>query len=385
MTQTTHIDALEQYAADYLIAAYSTLYAVKHGSMDGAFRADADEFDRHLLIPPVTVRRAFRKGLALLERGRKEGFAGKGLEPATVREARAIARGMAITTDKLDKGYRFFQRNARFVKYPETSPAGVAWWLWGGAEGKRWFERVYKAWKAGERTDRLSKPVKSKPCPGGYRIPLTKKCRSTEALKHTIAHTAEHLGTNVTSWSMGKIVGGAIAQIGIAHGIPVGLSNQIAESGVQALSATVLHAIRKGNDRDPATLAQRFISEAAGAFAGKMAHTGWDDAILGGDDELRMITAAIVGKGTGAATVATVSRTLKRQSQTLARVVDRLIPTFKRDAEESLTAAEKSALFDLTFAGLLLAREQGKEDGLRDRVSAIVTAIDSLLEQDNGT
>jgi HK97 family phage major capsid protein len=90
-------------------------------------------------VAPQDVRAAYRRGLELYE----EGFGGEGLEPSTIRVARAIARGEAIGEEQIRKGYRFWARNERFLEFDDESPAGVAALLWGGRPGMEWFRRLY--------------------------------------------------------------------------------------------------------------------------------------------------------------------------------------------------------------------------------------------------
>ena len=90
-------------------------------------------------VAPQDVRAAYRRGLELYE----EGFGGEGLEPSTIRAARAIARGEAIGEEQIRKGYRFWARNERFLEFDDESPAGVAALLWGGRPGMEWFRRLY--------------------------------------------------------------------------------------------------------------------------------------------------------------------------------------------------------------------------------------------------
>jgi hypothetical protein len=101
------------------------------------------------LTPTDAVRKAFKKGLAAYE---KYG-GGDGLEPATVKEARAIAAGKPVTIAKLKKAYRWFARNGRMASYPEGSPAKVAWGLWGGAIFRAWVNQKVQELEAADRTD----------------------------------------------------------------------------------------------------------------------------------------------------------------------------------------------------------------------------------------
>lgn len=95
------------------------------------------------LAAPSVVRRALVRGLELLDAG----HGGRGLDPATVRGARALARGASCTRAKASKAVRWFQRNRRFAHAPARSPAGVAWLLWGGAAGRVWFGRVLRRYE----------------------------------------------------------------------------------------------------------------------------------------------------------------------------------------------------------------------------------------------
>lgn len=214
---------------------------------------------------------------------------------------------------------------------------------------------------------------RSKPCPGGYRIPLTKKCRDLNALKKDLRHAGEHVGENVAAWSVGKVVGGAIAGVAASHGLNPDLSKQIAETGVQALTATLIHA-RKRENRQPGELARKFVSEAAGAFAGKMAHSGVDDAILGGDDHVKMLAAAMAGKTTGATVTPSVGSVLKRGESALNSILGRQrSDSIRYDATTGvsiqLTPEDQEVLFDLTFLGLLMAPTRA--DSVPDKYSHI--------------
>ncbi|MGC8710970.1 MAG: anti-CBASS protein Acb1 family protein [Leptodesmis sp.] len=95
-----------------------------------------DKYSHINFVPPLAVRKAFKRGLAAFEK-----HGGKGLvESATIREARAIARGEAVTPEKVDKGWRWFERNGdRFSKFPAESPAYVSFGLWGYSEGRKFF------------------------------------------------------------------------------------------------------------------------------------------------------------------------------------------------------------------------------------------------------
>ena len=88
---------------------------------------------------PDAAKRAFRKGIQQVE----DGKAGDGLEPATVKEARALADGETPTEAKVRKANRWWARNERFLDAEADSPADVSANLWGGAAGRDWFRAKY--------------------------------------------------------------------------------------------------------------------------------------------------------------------------------------------------------------------------------------------------
>ena len=121
-------------------------YKAHEGDQDEAYEEEEDESEvtieiefKQKEVAPQDVRAAYRRGLELYE----EGFGGEGLEPSTIRVARAIARGEAIGEEQIRKGYRFWARNERFLEFDDESPAGVAALLWGGRPGMEWFRRLY--------------------------------------------------------------------------------------------------------------------------------------------------------------------------------------------------------------------------------------------------
>jgi hypothetical protein len=121
----------------------------------------------------------------------------------------------------------------------------------------------------------------SKPC-GKGRISDRLKCHVGQG-RSIVEHTA--------AWSAGKVAGMAVSNLAVSHGIDPGTAALLGESIVQGLASTAI-AAKGANDRD---LVTHFLSAAAGAFIGK-ASIGTDDAIFGGDTELRdwMTTLATV-------------------------------------------------------------------------------------------
>jgi ATP-dependent Clp endopeptidase proteolytic subunit ClpP len=101
---------------------------------------------------PDAAKRAFRKGIQQVE----DGKAGDGLEPATVKEARALADGETPTEAKVRKANRWWARNERFLDAESDSPADVSANLWGGAAGRDWFRAKYAELELQEDDDDLN-------------------------------------------------------------------------------------------------------------------------------------------------------------------------------------------------------------------------------------
>jgi HK97 family phage portal protein len=106
----------------------------------GAKAAGYDGID---FKPSGRVRSAFRKGIELYEAGR----GGDGLVAATIRWARRLAAGEAITPDKARKMRAWHARHASdkvpgWDKEGDETPGYVAFLLWGGEPGRDWSERL---------------------------------------------------------------------------------------------------------------------------------------------------------------------------------------------------------------------------------------------------
>jgi hypothetical protein len=110
--------------------------------------------------PGGRVRSAFRKGIELYEAGR----GGDGLVAATIRWARRLAAGEAITPDKARKMRAWHARHASdkvtgWDKDGEETPGYVAFLLWGGEPGRDWSERLVSQMdKADERASKALTP-----------------------------------------------------------------------------------------------------------------------------------------------------------------------------------------------------------------------------------
>lgn len=110
-------------------------------SPEKSIEAKFAEYPGLRFIAPQSVRDAARKGLRLYEEGR----GGDGLQPQTVREARAIAGREDVTPDKIRRMRAWFARHASdrkpgWDKPGKETPGYVAWLLWGGDPGRAWAE-----------------------------------------------------------------------------------------------------------------------------------------------------------------------------------------------------------------------------------------------------
>ncbi len=102
-------------------------------------------------VPPADVREAAKRGLELRKKYGRGGWDSKkagenGIGSGVVR-AQTLVSGKGVSLDTVKRMRSFFQRhdgeverNAR--KRDETSPANIAWLLWGGDPGRKWVNEV---------------------------------------------------------------------------------------------------------------------------------------------------------------------------------------------------------------------------------------------------
>lgn len=189
-------------------------------------------------------------------------------------------------------------------------------------------------------------------------------------------HTAEHIAENVVAWKTGKVIGGAIAAVAAQHGVNPELAKLLSESAVQATTATALYA-RKGG-RTGSDLARKFIAESAAALAGKISHTGVDEAVaaLGGPERVQQISALFAGKGAGIGTNAAVSKFLESRGRRLKSILasgDSFSDyDFSAGAVGRLTDEDNDALFDLAIAGYFSALEPPDSSDFRSVVDRVI-------------
>lgn len=222
---------------------------------------------------------------------------------------------------------------------------------------------------------------------GLTRKEITNKQGERQTVWTRVGHLAEHGAESVASWKVGKVVGGAIANVAASHGADFESARLMAETGVQALTATALH-LRNPEHRNGVEVATKFVAEAAAAFAGKVAHGTVDQAVAsyGASERVKQLSAIAAGKITGittnvaanksgiagaiagtavfAVSRAEVGRRLKEQGQ---KVKDFLADRrgdsdIHLDRDSRIPGDVAEALFDLTFVGYLQAIEGRTED-----------------------
>lgn len=103
---------------------------------------------------PEAARNAFRKGISQVE----DGLGGDGLEPTTVKEARALASGERPTDFKVRKANAWWARNERFLDADANTPADVSANLWGGAAGRDWFRALFNELESEQASVRAAAP-----------------------------------------------------------------------------------------------------------------------------------------------------------------------------------------------------------------------------------
>lgn len=111
--------------------------------------------------PPAGVRGACARGIAL----REEGYGGDGLQPETVAWARRLSAGERVSPEKARNMNAWFARHGaspdenRARREDKTSPAWVAWLLWGGDAGRSWSARLVRQMDARDKAARTSRTM----------------------------------------------------------------------------------------------------------------------------------------------------------------------------------------------------------------------------------
>jgi hypothetical protein len=148
------------------------------------------------------------------------------------------------------------------------------------------------------RITELRAKLANKPAP----TPAPKPSRLSR-LKKEAKHQGIHLAENIAAWKVGKVVGGAIAGVAASHGANPEAARLLAETGIQALTATAISLIDPSK-RKPRDVAAKLVAEAGAAFVGKTAHGGMESAAasLGASAKVESIAALLAGKTGGIGT-----------------------------------------------------------------------------------
>jgi hypothetical protein len=155
---------------------------------------------------------------------------------------------------------------------------------------------------------------KGKPCGSACvaanklcRVDLPKKVQSPlgkarDFIQNKGLDIAEHGVKGVAAWKAGKLLAPAISGYLESHyGIPREASAQLAETVIQAATATALEI---SHLKTPASFIKKLLVETAAAYAGKAAHGGVESAVEAAEARQWVQNAAplLAGKVTGIST-----------------------------------------------------------------------------------
>ena len=170
------------------------------------------------------------------------------------------------------------------------------------------------------------------------------QCRRAKAKGITI-----HGGEMVAAWAVGKVAGGAIAQLAVAHGVPHEVAKVVAESSLQALSYTAIHAAR--HRETPKKLAGIFVTQAAGAAAGKVAHGEIGGLTASANPTVHSLSSLAAGKSAGIGTV----QALEKNGRVLQGLISRMRGRADAKNSEQLSNKELQVLMELSLMGVMMA------------------------------
>jgi len=191
-------------------------------------------------------------------------------------------------------------------------------------------------------------------------------------LKEHGMHVGEHVAHGMVAWKAGKVIAPAISGYLESHyGIPRESSTKLAETVVQAATATALNMKHiKGADQ----FLKNLLTEAAAAYLGKAAHGGMEHLVEANQARQLIQTAApvLAGKITGIATAFAGGKIpapgemakiiADRSREDTMKLISMIRPQSLGFAEEDLTEISK-LLADVAVASLILS--QGKSNLVR--------------------
>ena len=193
--------------------------------------------------------------------------------------------------------------------------------------------------------------------------PALEKARNF--VKEHGAHIAEHGAKGVVAWKAGKVLAPAVSGYLEAHyGIPRESSARMAETVIQAVTATALEAKHIKNADN---FVKKLVTETAAAYLGKAAHGGVESALETEHAKNLISTAApiLAGKVTGITTAIAggklptpgqlVQGILERSREDTNKLLDMVRPKQVSFAESDTEAIAK-LLGDIAIIALLEAQ-----------------------------
>ena len=180
-----------------------------------------------------------------------------------------------------------------------------------------------------------------------------------------LLHLGEHVGANVTSWKVGKVIGPLVSKyLETRYGIPTETTEKLSETIVQAVVATGLHSrhLKSGED-----FVRDLLTEASAAFLGKSAHTGVESFLTHQESReiVQQALPLLAGKFTGIGAafagsklpkVAQISGAISRKYNSDLLKLQRLFRSSEASFSEQTSQATSAKLLgDLSLLSVLLS------------------------------
>ena len=146
---------------------------------------------------------------------------------------------------------------------------------------------------------------KNKRCKSGFSAQVNSSVyKMRDYVKKHGVHVAEHGAKGVIAWKAGKVLAPAVSGFLETHyGIPREASGRMAETVIQAVTATALEAKHL---KDVDTFVKKLVTETAAAYLGKAAHGGLETALDAAEAAkyVQLAAPTLAGKVTGITTAA---------------------------------------------------------------------------------
>jgi len=204
---------------------------------------------------------------------------------------------------------------------------------------------------------------KNKRCKNGFPSKINSSLgKMRDYVKTHGVHIAEHGAKGVVAWKAGKILAPAVSGFLESHyGIPREASAKIAETVIQAVTATALEAKHLQNAD---VFVKKLITETAAAYLGKTAHGGLETALDAAEAAkyVQLAAPVLAGKVTGISTAVVggklptpgkiVQGILERSREDTNKLLALVKPREMAFAEENLDGVAE-LLADIAVAALL--------------------------------